>query len=787
MAQLPIDEATNRFKENEDRFDTFVNDETGYTSSGGQHVESLPEFLERIETTGAIAITESNKNDAESAAVVAQIQAHIYSDTSSGLAATVEGDYFSVPSSENDEYLILYLHDTGGVASQVKIYNLNESKFDKNKRIYDLKNRIRFVNNELDGPFYSVDLSDRPALIWSVNVNNELEFTGVGKSSRPELFWLGHVWKRSKNTEITMRVILDAPYTGGSTAGPGPMVYFGNGNVKGYLFAESGRITGFDGNFGGSGEYGSTLQDANAIFEQGEEVEIRIVFRSNGTGFVIGKRLLNDYELRLDLNEANLANFTEGKIWVAYNRDTPERVTHFEVNELEIIPEDFNQEQVKDNITSLQNAVSILEQTSGEKTVLMPYPNGFAMYQNLNFEIRRGLVTKSIYTTFDKENFKLASTNEIHIDPLNGNDSNSGDEENPLATVRQAVLNANSSGAVTTIYFESGEYDYQNTGNLPAFNVDVNLICKNVDACEITTSSLETGWVQDLTYTNLYYLSLVGSEPVNCYDKALLDEYGNPKGLIERTLLDANDTPGSYYISGNIIYVHTEDGRQPDSNFRIVRNLPLFDFSNKLFYMENITTRGGNLSGAIAPSHKNGDCCIVNCSFTHNAVGRAFRWVRNAGSRLISYRSQAAWAKENDGFSYTSAGSGTDVVEIENYGNHNGLQGGTTHNGSTAHTATRIIRINCNYSFNNNKNVADVSLNTQSWNIGVFSEKTYGDNSTNSVNFAVGSGAEMWIDFCSSEGGSIVDFEIGSGSTMRVRNTDLYLKNNTVDGTLESY
>ena len=49
MAQLPIDEAVGRFKENEDRFDKFVNDDTGYTSTTGAAVESVPAFLEREE------------------------------------------------------------------------------------------------------------------------------------------------------------------------------------------------------------------------------------------------------------------------------------------------------------------------------------------------------------------------------------------------------------------------------------------------------------------------------------------------------------------------------------------------------------------------------------------------------------------------------------------------------------------------------------------------------------------------------------------------------------------
>lgn len=65
---------------------------------------------------------EQHADRAETAADVAALNAGVYVDTAAGLAATSEGDYFSVPSAEDDEYLILYLHDTGGVATEIKRY-----------------------------------------------------------------------------------------------------------------------------------------------------------------------------------------------------------------------------------------------------------------------------------------------------------------------------------------------------------------------------------------------------------------------------------------------------------------------------------------------------------------------------------------------------------------------------------------------------------------------------------------------------------------------------------------
>lgn len=52
----------------------------------------------------------------------AQLSAGIYPSTSAGLTATTLGQYFSVPSVINAEYLILYRHDAGPVATEVKRY-----------------------------------------------------------------------------------------------------------------------------------------------------------------------------------------------------------------------------------------------------------------------------------------------------------------------------------------------------------------------------------------------------------------------------------------------------------------------------------------------------------------------------------------------------------------------------------------------------------------------------------------------------------------------------------------
>jgi len=661
-----------------------------------------------------------------------------------------------------------------------------DTDFEKNQRIYDLKNRTSFVDGEVQDPLYAPNLSPRD-VDYSVT-SGELVIPGTGTQvgPNPSVFWMGHVRKASKNTEAIIRITMDAEYTGGSAAGPGAMIYFGDSDLRGYTYTESGRIFGFNGSRGGQTTYGQSPQDTNSIFAAGEEVELRVVIRKDGTGFAIGKKLSNGYELRLDLDEDNLASFGEGKIWVGYDRDTPITVTHFEVNELEVVPEDFDVDTVSSDVSSLNTRVSVLEATAGEKTVKVPFPVGFSMQQDLGFDILRGLTTKSFFTTFDKDDYLLASTADFYVDPVTGDDGNVGSEGAPFATVAQAVTSANSGGAITTIHLASGEYDHEDTGTLPTLTVACNLVCDdNVNRAEVTTASTETGWVLDGTYTNLWKVTVSGDAPIYCYDKGYLDEYGGPSGMIERTQSDANDTAGSFYIDGNTIYVRTWDSREPDSDFRVVRDLAGLNFGAQLFYVENVVFRGGSDYAAVC-TNKAGTSCTVNSTFSHSIIS-AFRWVRNSGSKLVNYRCEAAWSKDQDGFSYATAGSGTDIIEIECFGHHNGIEEGSTNNGSTSHDSTRIIRVNCEHKFNNAKNVADVSSGTLSWNLGVFSGNAQGPDVGNSINFNCETGAEMWVDSCVSDGGSLTDFDVGTGSTIHYRNTPMYETSNRGDGTMERY
>lgn len=68
------------------------------------------------------ARAESEANRAQSAADAAALSGGTYASTSAGLAATTAGEYFSVPQAAPGDYLILYRHDAGPVATEINRY-----------------------------------------------------------------------------------------------------------------------------------------------------------------------------------------------------------------------------------------------------------------------------------------------------------------------------------------------------------------------------------------------------------------------------------------------------------------------------------------------------------------------------------------------------------------------------------------------------------------------------------------------------------------------------------------
>ncbi|MEZ2744277.1 hypothetical protein ACBQ16_03650 [Halopseudomonas bauzanensis] len=127
MANLPFDQAAQRFQDNEERLNVFINApaaETVYLTADGAPVPTLPFLLPAVEAASAAARADAIRADA--GADAAWLSGDVYATVDEGLRETADERYFSVPTDEAATYLALYRNE-GGVAREVKRYPSEEA------------------------------------------------------------------------------------------------------------------------------------------------------------------------------------------------------------------------------------------------------------------------------------------------------------------------------------------------------------------------------------------------------------------------------------------------------------------------------------------------------------------------------------------------------------------------------------------------------------------------------------------------------------------------------------
>ncbi|MGP5281395.1 hypothetical protein ACTXNJ_09330 [Pseudomonas helleri] len=138
---------------------------------------------------------EAAASRAEIAQEAAQLSAGIYADTMAGLTATTSGKYFSVPSPESNEYLILYKNNAGA-AVEVRRYPSSKvvSSLEAGNFI-GLGLQMRALAKETGYAWALVDANGRAAIMVKLDGSVEIPKYGPAKffatALSPET---GYVW-----------------------------------------------------------------------------------------------------------------------------------------------------------------------------------------------------------------------------------------------------------------------------------------------------------------------------------------------------------------------------------------------------------------------------------------------------------------------------------------------------------------------------------------------------------------------------------------------------------------
>ncbi len=191
---LMFEPALSRFKDNEYRFELFVNSDEGYTKPNGDFVQSLPAFLASVSANAIIAellgiktvyvaevsnikddaviakdLAEAAQSEAESARDAALIQAGVYVTEVAGRAAVADGVAFKVQGSA-DVAAYEYRRVSSGVVSTLIATYPSSALVQSLKGAFDVippKNKFD-PSLPLDGQVYSYTLGTYSAFATSI-------------------------------------------------------------------------------------------------------------------------------------------------------------------------------------------------------------------------------------------------------------------------------------------------------------------------------------------------------------------------------------------------------------------------------------------------------------------------------------------------------------------------------------------------------------------------------------------------------------------------------------------
>lgn len=403
------------------------------------------------------------------------------------------------------------------------------------------------------------------------------------------------------------------------------------------------------------------------------------------------------------------------------------------------------------------------------------------------------------FTDFDIASLKPERPQKFYVDICTGNNANNGlSKSTPFKTLNYAL---SQSGDNEIELLRSGKYYYKDgwMGIDPARGISV--VCPHGQAI-LTNDLYPRNWVEDPLYAGLWSTKsnangenltlLEAASSIRFIPKGREGSEGPTYGMQLNTTTLANLQTGTVgrIVGVDNTYVRLPFNENPNNHdsFSLVYALDNVvvhcnDMLDHTIYLEGITAHyGSNLAPVdIQTSSNNSKILLNRCESTGSRASNGFNILGNG--LCVNYRGRASGAYK-DGFNYhvnspVSGSTEFNIVEIECKSRSNGSEaGGLTHNGSTFHSTIKGIRLNCDHSYNRNRNIHDVGGLCQSFNVGCTALGSWTSMAGIQAGFDDGSDSiNMWLVGCNAD-----KILVGAGASTQ----KLYTSNDTVAGTIAS-
>jgi hypothetical protein len=362
-----------------------------------------------------------------------------------------------------------------------------------------------------------------------------------------------------------------------------------------------------------------------------------------------------------------------------------------------------------------------------------------------------------------------------HVDVVNGNDANTGlSWAQAFKKIETAIAQADS----VEVHVAAGVYGWVNgwhSVTVPGRSISIighgNVI---IDAAIETLS-----WSVNGTYADVY--EATDNDVSSVVDLASADDDKRMVRVASVALV--HGLPGSWYWNGATVYVHTFNGRAPDGNVRVSKDLGTIYIvrDSVTVYFENCKIWGGGRAWARSNSATGGlNVYFKNCEFKH----MAYNGLEAEGPAVCGLQDCVSAYNGQDGYNYHARnGIVTDAFEINCDAHDNGYFGESDDNASSIHDGGRIVRVGGRYANTTGPVLVDIDA-ALAWCLGCAAENSKSNAAdSNRCNYFIS--GTMWLDRCSSKM-SVYDLNCAAASFLHTRSI-LSEGHNTGAGTIDTY
>ena len=485
-----------------------------------------------------------------------------------------------------------------------------------------------------------------------------------------------------------------------------------------------------------------------------------------------------DNKLEDMVEDGTLANIINQEIFSNLN----DRVSALELNETTIESDIDSLETFRDTVEN--KLIPHKDKNDRKQRVKLPSPFNNAFFNKFSL-LYNG---REFSYTLNDSDYAENTSDIIYLSP-DGNNSSEGTYDAPKKGINSAIVTFNSAGVTNgTIILKDGVY----------FRGDVNgnvtksctIKAEHPGKVFICGASSSVTFSAAAGYSNVYVASR--SNTLSAVDL----QTDTPIEMIKKTSLsDVQSTEGSYMIDGSNVYVHMINNTTPtvqncililNGNWDLIWNNVEVD-ADMIIKIKGLNFIGDSKHAVnMNPSSNSNDIeyYIENCNSYFGKTSGSFS---NYGVKSIIKNCKALFGV-GDGFGYNTAAYG---IELDCVGSYNGKDDNDTHNGSTAHNNSHVIRFGGVYSNNHGPNVADVQTGTTSLNVNCVAYDTNAETSgqpTSDFSCSQG-GCTMFLLNCYSKNSSsrweFYNDERQANNTMY--NFGSVADTNKISGTLTDY